>query len=273
MNFFLLNTDKRLVCLHKYLNSKKFSNSLFSFEEIASKAKSEDIIILPPNFKWDLNKINALPKKITLVSGKANEEVKEVIRAKEIKFFNLMEDETFVLKNAILTAEGFLLDLIQNTSNSIFEQKILILGGGRVAKAVASILNKLGISFYVSMRNNLKLVDFQIFTENIVYWNNFKNVLKNYDVIINTIPFEIFNKDDVKKLNKNCTIFELSSVKCLSEENLKNFTVIDPTIKKETTFDNLKTKKFVFCPGIPGRYIPETSGKLILDFLKTKNII
>lgn len=271
MNFFLLNTDNRLVHLHKLLTKKNKISFLYNFEEIIENCKSKDIVVLPPNFKWTQEQAEILPENITIVCGNAKEEVRNIFELKNIYYYNLMEDETFVLKNASLTAEGFLVDLILNTPASIFNQKILLLGGGRVAKAVGLLLNKLGIDYDISMRNEIKLLEFQLYAKNIIKFKNFKQKLKNYDTIINTIPAEIFFKKDENKFKNDSILFELSSVKCLNSllpvktNSLEPFTEI---IK----INKLKNLKYVLSPALPGRYLPNTAGELIYEYLKSKSL-
>ena len=303
MEYFLLNTDNRLKYLHNLLVSKNKISYLTNFDNLINQTTKNNIAILPPNFKWTTELASRLPKNITLICGNASLEVQQIFKLKDIAYFNLMQNETFVLKNALLTAEGFLSDFIINTPSSIFEQKILILGGGRVAKAVALILNKLGINFDITMRNNLKLTNFQFLTKNIINWKNFKSKLKNYDVVINTIPFEIFNQKDLSKFKAESVFFELSSIQVLNFENTtknlsqtKNSLInnlasnIDGNTKKgkktkKTSLSTPKTAltnsltplsapmKYVFCPGLPGKYTPKSAGKLIYEYLKSNSFL
>ena len=274
MTLYLLNSDNRLKFLHIKLINKNIPSLLEDFENIVSNAKENSTIIFPPNFKWTLDKAILMPKKSVIVSGNVSDEILEMFKDKNIKYFNLMQDETFVLKNAILTAEGFLADLILNTPNSIFDQKILILGGGRVAKTLAILFQKLGINFDVTMRNPLKLKEAQIFTPNLVDWKHFKKKLKGYNTIINTIPCELFSKEDLLKFGKDTVIFELSSLKVLPEQflnkNLNSFAPFTNLFSLNIANSNIK---YVLSPALPGRYSPQSAGELIFEYLKTYKIL
>lgn len=164
-----------------------------------------------------------------------------------------------------------MVDLILNTPQSIYNQTILILGGGRVAKAVGLLLFKLGINFDITMRNETKLLEFQLYATNIVNFKNFKKKLKNYDVVINTIPAEIFEKKDENKFKNPSVLFELSSVKCLNDEILYKNHLFAP-FTEIVKFNN-KNIKYVLSPALPGRYTPHSAGDLIFEYLKNNKLL
>jgi len=247
MNFYLDFNDRRLPYVYDFLKNDGYKTYIFSDENI-SKMNTRDVLVLSPAYKWKEETAKKLNDGITIVCGNISSEILDIFNKKQITYFNLMKDENFVLKNAILTAEGMLCDLILNTKTSILESKILVLGGGRVAKSVAVLFNKLGLNFDISMRNELKLVDSQLFCTNIVSWKNYKNKLKQYDVVINTIPANLFNQEDVEKFKDNCIVFELASSKCLQDVKFEKFS-------------------YVLCPALPSKYTPESAGKLIYKYL------
>lgn len=246
MNFYLDFNDKRLPYVYDMLKIKKLNAFKFEFENTLNISKG-DVVVLSPAFKWNEELANKLPSDTYIVCGKVSEEILNIFNNKKIKHLNLMSDEDFVLKNAILTAEGMLADLILNIDKSMFDANILVLGGGRVAKAVAVLFNKLGLNFDMSMRDNVKLLEAQLLCKNIINWKVFKDNLKKYDVVINTIPVKIFEKEDLTSFKQNSVLFELASVKCLQDES-----------------DNFK---YILCPALPSKYTPQSAGKLIFDYL------
>lgn len=247
MKIFIDCSDKRLFFVKSKLEKLKFNVQILDFLRL-DRISSEDIVILSPAYKWKLEDTKILPNNATIICGAISEEVRIIFNKKQIKHFNLMEDETFVLKNANLTAEGMLADLIFYTKKSIYDCNILILGGGRVAKAVALTLFKLGINFGISMRNDNKLLESQLITNNIVSWQNYKEKLFEYDVVINTIPSKLFNEEDLNKFKTNSLVFELASKQCLEGLSFKNFT-------------------YVLCPALPAKYCPEAAGELVFKYV------
>jgi len=92
MAIFLLNTDNRLIHLHNKLLQKNYPAHLCSFEEIIKKTKLQDLIVLPPNFKWTVEQAELLPQKISLICGNVKDDVNKIFNKKNIVYKNLMED-------------------------------------------------------------------------------------------------------------------------------------------------------------------------------------
>jgi len=69
--------------------------------------------------------------------------------------FDYMKDETYVLKNALLTAEGAVACLEENTDYSLIGKNILIIGYGRIAKALRKILSSYGSNITVCSRSSI----------------------------------------------------------------------------------------------------------------------
>ena len=247
MNYYLDFNDKRLPFVYQMLIEQGYKAFKLDFENTKS-IKKGDVVVLSPAFKWKEENAKALPDEVIVVCGKVSEDVLNILKQKNIKHLNLMKDEDFVLKNAVLTAEGMLADLILNTKKSIFDTTILVLGGGRVAKAVGVLFHQLGLNFDMSMRDDIKLIEGQLYCKKLINWQNYKEKLKNYDVVINTIPAKLFEQDDIKQFKPNSVVFELASIKCLQDVSFDGFS-------------------YILCPALPSKYTPESAGKLIFNYL------
>lgn len=248
MNFLIDLNDRRLLFVDKELKSLGFKTLLFSQDNFKKLAKG-DFIVLSPAYKWNLEMAQKLPNEINIVCGATPQEVKDIFYNKGIKYYNLMENEDFVLKNATLTAEGALADLIFYTKTSIFESNVLILGSGRCAKAMAYLLYKLGVKFDLSMRDEYKLKQSQLLCNKAVPWLQFKASLKDYDAVINTIPVKLFEEGDLPKFKEGSVVLELASKQCLQDLKIEKF-------------------NYVLCPALPSKYTPQSAGKLIFDYVQ-----
>ncbi len=248
MKFYLDSKDRRLPFVEKFLKEKGHNTLKFSEENIHNIV-SGDILILAPAFKWNEDLVNKMPSNVTIFAGAISEEYLKIFNKKHIKYINFMDDEDFVLKNATLTAEGMLCDLILNTNKSMFNSNILILGSGRVAKAVGYLFYKLGLNFDFAMRNEKEFNHIKLFARKCILGEEYKNQLKNYDVVINTIPDVLFSKEDENKFKKDSCVFELASKKCLEGVEIKNF-------------------KYVLCPALPSKYTPESASELMIEVIQ-----
>ena len=163
----------------------------------------------------------------------------------KVRYVDLMSIEDFVIDNAKLTAENFLVDFILNTDSSMYEQKILILGNGRVAKALWYLFLKLGISFDVMMRREDEYNLSKLIANNSYKFGEYESHIGQYDVVINTIPTCLFK--DASRFKENCVVFELASVNCL---------------------EDAKGVKYVLCPALPAKYSPKSAGRLIMNVVE-----
>jgi len=245
MKFFLDTTDRRLPYVKVQLKKLGYKVEDFDFFDL-DYICAGDYIIFSPAFKWTIELAKKIPTNTHVVCGNVDSEVLNIFQNNFIDYLNLMSSEEFVLKNAILTSEGALADMIFYSSKSIFEERTLILGGGRVAKAMACLLHKLGLDFDITMRNPDKLLEAELVAKKCITWESFKDKLCNYDIVINTIPQKLFDENDVEKFKINSSVFELASKQCL---------------------EGIKTKDFsyILCPALPSKYTPESAGKLIVD--------
>lgn len=248
MKFLLDLNDRRLPYVDKKIKSLGHITMPFSQENF-KKMEKGDYVVLSPAYKWSIEVAQNLPQNINIICGVATTEVQDIFDKKSIKYYNLMADEDFVLKNATLTAEGTLADLIFYTKKSIFDCNILILGSGRCAKALAYLLYKLGVKFDLTMRDEHKLKQSQLLCNKAVNWMEYKQRLKDYDVIINTIPIKLFEEQDLPKFKEGSVVLELASKQCLQDLKAENFS-------------------YILCPALPSKYTPQSAGDLIFDYLE-----
>lgn len=247
MKFILYLKDKRIVYVQEYLNSKGYETQEFNQNNL-TKITQGDVVILSPAFKWNETLVNDMPGSITIFGGAIAPEFKTIFENKNIKYLNIMLNEDFVLKNATLTAEGMLCDLILNTPSSMYEQNILIIGSGRVAKAVGYLFLKLGLNFDFAMRNEKEYNLTKLFAKKCYLGEEYKEHLKDYDVVINTVPAVIFTQEDTNKFKKGCYVFELASKQCLEGVKTQNL-------------------NYVLCPALPSKYTAKSAANLIIELV------
>ena len=252
MEIYLDLLDKRLIYVKEVLIKKGAKIKEFNRQDLKD-IKAYDCVVLSPAFKWDGQMEKDMPCNLKIYGGQISSDSLKIFKEKNINYINFLEDENFVLDNASLTAEGVLSEIIANTNASIFSLKILILGGGRVAKSIGKIFEKLDLNFNFATINKEEL-NLSNFEHKAIEWANFKNDLNGFDVVINTIPVNLFEKADENKFKENAILFEISSKKCF--EN----------------FDGQKLK-YILCPALPSKYSPKSAGELMLNVIeKTLNI-
>lgn len=232
--------------------------------EIDKIKNSIDIIILPMpvlDVKENINAplsshdirveeiINKISNNSIVFGGKISPKLKKIFEDKSVNYFDYLEREELAIHNAIPTAEGTIQIIMEEMAKTIFSSKILLIGAGRISKILRKYLVSLGANVTVSAR---KTEDFAwIETDKCKYIHNkdLKDELKDKDVIINTVPAKILNKDLLSIINDDTLIIDLASK------------------PGGIDFDMAKKlgKRTIWALSLPGKVAPITAGHIILN--------
>lgn len=242
MKIFLDFLDERTKHLKTYLNDYEI---LDAKKDNFVKAKKGDLIVFPPNKKWTANEVFSLPKNVTIFCGNVDDCYVEAFKENNIKWINFLDDELFSIENAKLTAEGVLALVLEHSPVSIFENQILILGGGRISKSLALLFEKLGLNFCIASFSKQSFLESNYFCNKNYFEFEFLKDIKQFDVIINTRPLEFFDDEKIKLIKKDCLFLETASKNCLDETKVKNF-------------------YYLKAPALPTKYSFKSASKLLL---------
>ena len=123
-----------------------------------------------------------------------------------------MEYEEFSVMNAIATSEGAIKKAIEMTDITLNNSNILILGYGRIGKILAQNLSGFGANIYCEARKKKDIALIKSMGYNEVDLKDLDNVLPQIDIIFNTIPSMMLDKDRLDLLKKDVCIIDLASV-------------------------------------------------------------
>lgn len=279
INFAIIGGDLRLIELAKILANegntvytfglekaeelKECKNIIFS--EKLSKAIPEnvEVVIGPIPFSSDGVNINSpfskekisirefihyLNAKI-LIAGSIMPEVYNMANDEYIEIIDIMKREELAVLNTISTAEGTIEIAIANTNKIIHGSKVLILGFGRIGKVLARKLAGLSAKVTCAARKDEDLAWIRAYGHNETNINALGENLKEFDIIINTVPHLILNKERLQYVDKDCLLIDLAS----------NPGGID---KKEVKERNLK---LIWALALPGKVAPITTAEFIKD--------
>ena len=126
------------------------------------------------------------------------------------KIFDYLEREEFAVLNAVPTAEGAVEIAIKNYPYTINKSKCLITGYGRIGKVLSKLIKAFGAETFVSARNIKDLTWIGLNGYIPVHTESIKE-LEKYDIIFNTIPSMIFDKEKLMKIRKDTIIIDLAS--------------------------------------------------------------
>ncbi len=202
---------------------------------------NEEVIKIDDLLKENISKI--------LIGGNIPKKILKELEQKYKTVYDLMDFEKLVIYNTIATAEGTIKEAITNTDITIQNSNILILGFGRVAKEVALKFKALGANVTCSARKESDLAWIKVLGYNLLNINYLKGKISNYDIIINTVPSMILDKEELSELNKNTLIIDLAS-----RPGGVNF-----ELAKQIGI------KYVWALALPGRIAPKTSAEYIKE--------
>lgn len=235
------------------------------FTEKISKAIPEDveIVIGPIPFSSNGVNINApfsdkeisirelihyLNAKI-LIAGSITPEIYDMANDEYIEIIDIMKREELAVLNTVSTAEGTIEIAISNTNKIIHGSEVLILGFGRIGKVLARKMAGLSAKVTCAARKDEDLAWIRAYGHNETNINVLGENLSKYDLIINTVPHLILNKERLQYVKKDALLIDLAS----------NPGGID---KREAKERNLK---LVWALALPGKVAPVTTAEFIKD--------
>ena len=278
-NFAIIGGDLRIIKLAKMLADE--GNVVYTFglekaEELKgheniifteklSKAIPEDveIVIGPIPFSSNGININApfsnteisirelvhyLNAKI-LIAGSIMPDVYNLANDEYVEIIDIMKREELAVLNTISTAEGAIEIAISNTNKIIHGSKVLILGFGRIGKVLARKMAGLSAKVTCAARKDEDLAWIRAYGHKETNINTLGENLGEFDIIINTVPHLILNKERLQFVKDECLLIDLAS----------NPGGIDKKEAKE------RKLKLIWALALPGKVAPVTTAEFIKD--------
>ena len=220
-----------VVCPVPFSKDGKFLNTSYSNENILIE---------------DLNKLN---KSKILIGGAIQDTIKKDLDTNYMSVIDVMKREELAILNTIATAEGTIEVAIKNTEKILQGSKVLILGFGRVAKIVAIKFSMLSCNVTCSARKISDLAWIKAYGYSALNINDMLYDLKDFDIIINTVPQTIIKEKELKHMNPNVLLIDLASY---------------PGGIDGKTAESMGLK-FVWALALPGKVAPVSSAEFIKE--------
>jgi dipicolinate synthase subunit A len=179
--------------------------------------------------------LRRLPASVTVIGGRLKQPLLSAYRT-----LDLLADPFFTAKNASITAECALQAAAPYLKTTFADSPSLILGWGRIGKNLAKLLRSLGCRVTVAARKEKDRAVLESFGYRAVDFSAVPEILKEYRILFNTVPELPFKCTDLCK-SGNCIMIDLASSPGLDGTGA------------------------VTARGLPGKYAPETTGKLIAE--------
>ena len=217
-------------------------------------SSNEDFINAP--FAHDKIMIDDLMKtnkgKI-FISGSIKDDLKKKLDEKYMEVIDIMKRDDLAILNTIATAEGTIEVAIKNTDKILQGSRVLILGFGRVGKIVANKFSKMSALVTCAARKVSDLAWIKAYGYNSLNINDMLYDLKEFDIIINTVPQTILRERELKHIDAEALLIDLAS----------SPGGIDGKMAKSMGLN------FIWALALPGRIAPISSDKFIKDTVYT----
>lgn len=280
--YLVLGGDLRNVKLAKMLaddGNKVYSFGLDRSDEILDDGRIENctnlksaiekaqIIIAPVPFSSNGENINApfshdkimiedlikQNKDKIFITGSIKDNIKKELDEKYLEVIDIMKRDDLAILNTIATAEGTIEVAIKNTNKILQGSKVLILGFGRVGKIVANKFSKLSAIVTCAARKVSDLAWIKAYGYNSLNINDMLYDLKDFDIIINTVPQTILKEKELKHVNSEALLIDLAS----APGGIDGKAAVNMGLN------------FIWALALPGRIAPTSSAKFIKDTVYT----
>lgn len=181
----------------------------------AEGAGAADYILLPMPLEADaasLARILRAARPGTLaLGGKISAPVQEAAHAAGVELIDYFLRPELELLNAVPTAEGCLALLMQLRDRTVWESSFLLLGYGRVGRAVACRLAALGGHVTVAVRSAEQRAAARCAGHHAEPLDTLPALLPRFDSVVNTIPAPVLTAGRLACLPAGTLIIDLAS--------------------------------------------------------------
>lgn len=212
----------RAYALEKY-NFTDAVTRCYNFQELTKRV---DCVVLPLPVEAEAGQLNTplspnsyLLEDIfnlfhtgqTVVAGKVDHRLFEKAGRSGVLLFDYLEREEFSVSNAIPSAEGAVQIAMEELAITLRQARCLVVGFGRIGKLLAHYLHGFGADVTVSARKYGDIAWIDALGYHSANTLHLAGTLGEYDVIFNTVPFEILNAELLRELNEDCLVIDLAS--------------------------------------------------------------
>lgn len=204
-------------------------------------------------FKLTKSMLQKTPSTCTIFTGTANDWLRNLVKETSREMIVLFERDDIAIANSIPTAEATLQIAMEETTETIHNTNVLIIGYGRVGKTMAHLFHQVGANVSVAARKDYDLAEITMKKYHAINIKNIHDQLSNQQIIINTVPAIVLGENELEKVTTNCLVIDVAS--------------------KPGGTDFSKGEQLgihtIHALGLPGKFAPTTAGNIIANVLTT----
>ena len=254
--------DKRYVKLCELFNCAGYDAAYTTNEKLSTVCNS-DIIIFPITAFDSEGNINGTDHTVydlfssihsnsIIFAGKVPAVINKIAAEYKIKLYDYTVSEEFSQLNAIPSAEGAILTLLEKANNTISGSFFTVFGYGRIGKALATRLRLLGGNVKIGARSSVARAKASCDAMNSYTIENAILNSKNVLAVFNTVPSPIINESNVQNI-KNSIFIDLASIPGGVTDNAKK----------------ALGENYIHALSLPGKHFPDTAGEIIFKTINS----
>lgn len=162
----------------------------------------------------------------------------------------MMDHDEIAIYNSVPTAEGTVYYIMKHTEHTIHNANIHVIGAGRCGETLAKSLRNLGANVTVSSRNPSLIA--RLFQSGIKTVDLDWLTLREADVIVNTVPTMMLDKQKLGQVKKDVYIADIASA---------------PGGVDFVAAEEFGIKAHLL-PALPGIVAPKTAAAYLAKFIK-----
>lgn len=270
-SFLFVGGDERQLYAADKLKKEGYKTAASGFEnyggdvpcerESLIEAELYDAVVLPLPLTRDNVNVNApfsgekigmpalseyIGGKIKVFGGKMSPEISEFFSGNPV--YDCYSRDDFQLMNAIPTAEGIAAIAVNELPVTVRGSKFLVLGFGRIGRAVGELLKNMGASVTVGARRDEALSEAGRDGFDTLDIRDGFDIPRGVRMTVNTVPARIISEKNLRQL-KGTLYAEAASAPFGADLEKARETGV----------------KAVLASGIPGKTAPESAGRIIAE--------
>ena len=147
-----------------------------------------------------------------ICAGRVDDITDALARDRGLVLHDYFAREELAVANAVPTAEGAIQIALEEMPVTLHNCRALVIGYGRLGRALAPRLAGLGARVSVAARKYAHLAWAEGFGFGTEHTGELKGWLCGYDLIVNTVPAPVLGEEELKELKPECVVIDLASL-------------------------------------------------------------
>ena len=190
-----------------------------------------------------------LPRGQKIVCGMTDAAFDKLAEKRGWKLLRVLTDEAYTQENAKLTAEGALFTAVARMNRALRGAQCLVIGYGRIGKALTGLLQSLGAGVTVAARREESRKEAG---KNSVSISYMPHILSRMDVIFNTVPAPVLGEKELRHVKPQCVMIDLASAPYGIDMDAAEALGLNAFLES----------------GLPGRYCPLSAAETLLNYME-----